>query len=96
MFQDDDPGYREWIAAHPSGYVVNTQRGLGGRDGTRIHKASCFTLGPGSGGGVLQTAYVKICSRSPAELDHWARSGLGGGLRALRCQHCTPSELGLT
>ena len=27
IFQDDDPGYREWLWSNLSGYVVNAQRG---------------------------------------------------------------------
>jgi hypothetical protein len=96
-FQDDDAGFRDWVARHGTGYVVNVERGLADQAGTRIHRASCFTLQPGSGGGDLQTeSYIKICSWNPRELDQWAQAQLGAGLRKLRCRHCNPSELGLT
>ncbi len=64
---------------------------------TRLHRASCFTLEPGFGGGTRQTAdYIKVCSPDPKELNEWAVGNLGYGLRSLRCQHCEPTSLGLT
>ena len=97
VFRDDETGFREWMARHSGGYVVNVDRALSDQDGTRLHRASCYTLEPGSGGGDLQTeTYIKVCSWNPRDLDEWARANMGGGLRNLRCHHCDPSELGLT
>jgi len=97
LFRDDEAGFREWMTRHSSGYVVNADRALSDREATRLHRASCFTLEPGSGGGELQTeTYVKVRSWNPRELDEWAQGNLGFGLRNLRCRHCNPSELGLT
>ncbi len=64
---------------------------------TRLHRAGCFTLEPGFGGGTRQTAdYIKVCSPEPKELNEWAVANLGFGLRDLRCQHCEPTSLGIT
>src|SRR5205085_1362138 len=96
-FSDDDDQFRAWLSERPRGYVLNTDSALSDRDSTRLHRASCFTLEPGFGGGGQQTAdYIKVCSPEPKELDEWAVANLGYGLRSLRCQHCEPSSLGLT
>jgi hypothetical protein len=89
--------FLEWVGQKPKGYVLNTDSDLSDRASTRLHRASCFTLDPGFGGGVRQTVdYIKVCSPEPKELNEWAVGNLGYGLRSLRCQHCEPSSLGLT
>ena len=95
--EDDQESFREWVANKPRGYVLNTDSGLSDRASTRLHRADCFTLEPGFGGGVRQTAdYIKVCSPEPKELNEWAIANFGYGLRNQRCQHCDPSSLGLT
>ena len=72
---------REWVSQKPKGYVLNTDGGLSDRSSTRLHRASCFTLEPGFGGGDRQTVdYIKVCSPDPKELDEWAVGILGYGL----------------
>ena len=94
--EDDQEPFREWVTHKPRGYVLNTDSGLSDRASTRLHRAGCFTLEPGFGGGARQTAdYVKVCSPEPKELNEWAVANLGYGLRNQRCQHCDPSSLGL-
>jgi hypothetical protein len=95
--EDELEPFRDWVTQKPKGYVLNTDSGLSDRGSTRLHRASCFTLEPGFGGGDRQTvAYIKVCSPDPKELNEWAVGNLGYGLRSLRCQHCEPSSLGLT
>ena len=95
--EDDQEPFREWVANRPRGYVLNTDSGLSDRASTRLHRASCFTLEPGFGGGARQTVdYIKVCSPDPKELNEWAVGNLGYGLRNVRCQHCDPTSLGLT
>jgi hypothetical protein len=93
---DQEP-FREWVTNRPRGYVLNTDSGLSDRASTRLHRANCFTLEPGFGGGTRQTAdYIKVCSPDPKALNEWAVGNLGYGLRNLRCQRCDPTSLGLT
>ena len=76
--------FREWVAQKPKGVLLNTDSGLSDRGSTRLHRASCFTLEPGFGGGERQTvAYIKVCSPEPKELNEWAVGNLGYGLRSL-------------
>ena len=95
--EDELEPFRDWVTQKPKGHVLNTDSGLSDRGSTRLHRAGCFTLEPGFGGGDRQTvAYIKVCSPDPKELNEWAVANLGYGLRSLRCQHCEPSSLGLT
>jgi hypothetical protein len=95
--EDELEPFREWVSRKPKGYVLNTDSGLSDRSSTRLHRASCFTLEPGFGGGERQTvAYIKVCSPDPKELNEWAVGNLGYGLRNLRCPHREPTSLGLT
>ena len=94
IFDNDEVGFQDWLAKS-RGYVINASRTTTDLEGVRLHRADCFTLRPGSGGGELQTqAYYKVCSWDPRELDRWAWTTYGQGLRDLRCQHCEPSDLG--
>lgn len=96
-FEDEDEPFRKWRVKYPTGFVVNVDRGMSDRDGTRIHRADCQSLAPGSGGGEKQTeSYIKVCSTHGRELDDWAIRQLGRGLRELRCKLCNPSSLGLS
>jgi hypothetical protein len=96
-FSGEDEQFREWISQRPRGYVLSTDSGLSDREATRLHRASCFTLEPGFGGGTRQTGdYIKVCSPVPKELNEWAVGNLGYGLRSRRCQHCDPTSLSLT
>ena len=95
--EDAREPFLEWVSQKPKGYVLNTDAALSERASTRLHRASCFTLEPGFGGGARQTVdYIKLCSPDPKELNEWAVGNLGYGLRTLRCQHCEPSSLALT
>lgn len=95
--EDEAESFRDWVAQKPRGYVLNSDKGLSDRGSTRLHRAGCFTLEPGFGGGTRQIAdYIKVCSPEPKELNEWAVANLGYGLRNQRCQHCDPSSLGLT
>jgi hypothetical protein len=96
-FAGEDEAFRAWIGRKPKGYVLNTHREYPDRENTRLHRASCYTLELGFGGGRAQTAeQIKVCSPDPKELNEWARANLELGLRGLRCQHCEPGSLGLT
>src|SRR5471032_461976 len=93
-FVDEDELFRAWLAKHLTGFVVNVDRGRSDQKCTRIHRAACPTLALGTGCGERQTeSYIKVCSTHGRELDDWAKESIGGGLRELRCKHCSPSNL---
>jgi hypothetical protein len=93
--EDGQEPFRDWLAQKPRGYVLNTDAAMSDRGSNRRHRASCFTLEPGFGGGETVDC-IKVCSPDPKELNDWAVGNLGYGLCGLRCQHCEPSSLGLT
>ena len=85
IFQDDDVGYRTWMYANPSGYVVNAERNP--KPGYLVlHTAMCDTISPAPDK-AWTDQYIKICSMKRFELDAWAR-GLGG--RLSECSFCEP------
>jgi len=84
-FRDDDAGYRTWIYANPSGYVVNTERNP--KPGYLIlHTAMCDTITPTPDQSWMDQ-YIKVCSLKRFELDEWARSL---GRRLSECTFCEP------
>ena len=88
MFRDDDGGYLAWVAAHPSGYVVNIQRS-GNPSDARLHYATCRTVnGENPRRGPWTAAYIKACSGDLGVLDAWALARFGTAIT--RCGTCHP------
>jgi hypothetical protein len=61
QFVDDDPGYLDWVARHPDGFVINT-----GRAPTAsylmLHRARCGTItGRPARGTTFTGDYAKVC-----------------------------------
>lgn len=86
-FRDhNDDGYRQWLAAHPGGYVINIQRSHNPRD-ARLHTAVCSTIsGAPARGRTFTGEWVKICAESTAELERWAIQETGSVVQ--RCPVC--------
>jgi hypothetical protein len=83
-FVDDDPGYLDWVARNPYGYVINT-----GRTPTAsylmLHRAGCGSItGRPARGSTFTGDYAKVCG-DRVELEGFARQ-LGG--RAQPCGLC--------
>jgi hypothetical protein len=85
-FVDDDAGYLAWVAANPTGFVVNTTRSPH-RDYLMLHRASCRHIS-GDQGKRWTDQYVKVCGPSTALLEEWAAEEVGG--EALPCGWCQP------
>jgi hypothetical protein len=81
MFRDDDIGYTAWLAAHPSGWVVNAKRNPT-RAYLKLHRADCPTISElKSGYGRWTTGqYMKACAEDRADLDTWAETTLAAAL----------------
>jgi hypothetical protein len=80
LFDDDDPGYLDWLKHHRDGFVLNTDRNPR-PDLLQLHRATCETIN------VLPTnarrwtlSYVKRCG-DRAELESWAKAEVGGSVR---------------
>jgi hypothetical protein len=70
-FVDDDPGYLDWLAGHPDGFVINT-----GRTPTAaylmLHRAGCGTISGRPARGTTFTGdYAKVCG-DRRELEEFA------------------------
>jgi len=75
-FVDDDAGYRDWLARHPDGFVINT-----GRTPTAaylmLHRAACGSIsGTPARGSTFTGDYAKVCG-GREELEGFGRQ-LGG------------------
>jgi hypothetical protein len=88
VFQDDDHGYRAWLAANPDGWVINIQRALNPSD-ARLHHGACRTItGEPTRGTTWTGPYIKICSAELSHADAWAISYTG--TTSVRCGTCKP------
>lgn len=77
-FSDDDTGYLRWIASHPAGFVLNTERQPRAQY-LKLHRTTCHTVsGRPARGNRWTAAYVKYCSVDRGELERWAREVTGG------------------
>src|SRR5262245_53598164 len=66
-FIDDDSGYRAWIRANPTGYVINTYR-EGSNTYNVFHAANCRTISDPKTRNYTTTGYKKLCSLNKREL----------------------------
>ena len=87
-FVDDDNGYLTWLAAHPTGYVVNCERDPKANY-VVLHRADCSSInGTPTRGRLWTHTYRKVCAGSVEELDGWARAAVG--TVPSRCGRCQP------
>ncbi|MCW2938516.1 MAG: hypothetical protein JWN00_1501 [Actinomycetia bacterium] len=78
-FIDDDPGYLAWLAANPSGFVLNSYR-QPSRAYLMLHRATCRSISTlPTSGSTWTKDYRKICGRRE-ELESYARGNVGGDL----------------
>lgn len=94
VFDSDDSVYLEWLAAHPTGFVLNTRR-RGDPDYIVLHRATCRTIGHptalASPGGFTERSYIKLCAESVDELRRWVRAtGRPDGSFSNVCGFCQP------
>ncbi|HAD97333.1 MAG TPA: hypothetical protein DCG19_07995 [Cryomorphaceae bacterium] len=74
LLPSSDTDYFRWLAAHPSGYVLNTRRKFDGY--YVLHRASCVHISqqrvhrPGA---YTEHRYIKVCSENKKELVGWLR-----------------------
>ena len=89
-FVDDDAGYVAWLAAHPSGYVLNHERSPSTRY-LVLHRAGCWTMAPRGGDTRTWTiAYPKTCAATSAALTDWAEAN--AGRPPSPCGTCHPAD----
>lgn len=89
-FIDNEAGYREWVKANPTGYVLNLHR-----EPQPIylilHRADCHTINPERAPKTQNWTgdYVKKCSSDRRGFQEWADQRFGKGNHDLRpCWFC--------
>jgi hypothetical protein len=89
IFRNDDAGYVAWLAAHPSGLVLNCRKGKTGHYPV-VHRARCRQLRlPQSSPYALTGAhFIKVCADTFAPLQAHAEQQHGGTLH--HCRICNP------
>jgi hypothetical protein len=88
QFSKDDEGYVRWLAAHPSGFVLNTYAHVTASY-LILHRASCRTVNrPLASDRSWTHAYGKACSDDRAEIESWALREVGKTVSP--CGHCLP------
>jgi hypothetical protein len=86
LFRDDESGYLTWLAAHPHGFVLNTNRSPR-PDYLVLHRASCRTIsGRPPRGGPWTGQYIKLCADDSREIVAWAEATIGATPR--ECGAC--------
>jgi hypothetical protein len=90
IFEGDDAGYLAWVEGNQHGFVVNTFRKPDPRY-LMLHRASCHTIRgkPSRGDRWTTGEFMKACSETRTDLDHWARQIAGGELHP--CGLCHPA-----
>jgi hypothetical protein len=94
-FVDDDAAYLEWLADHPTGFVINTGRNPSAAY-LMLHRANCRTIsGVPARGATFTGDYTKVCGGRD-ELEAFAGQ-LGGAVQACGlclAQRARPGPLG--
>ena len=83
-FPDDDAGYRAWVGAHPTGFVLNAVRPDAARPGV-LHRVGCASLRTAN---TSTTRTMKVCAPSASDLEAW--SVKRGAVAPLACRRCGP------
>jgi hypothetical protein len=87
-FQDDDDGYRRWLAEHPHGFVINCERRP--RAGNlKLHRATCSFISRTPLNGRSWTGpYIKVCAIEAQTLAEWGNQTTG--MSPAPCPVCRP------
>lgn len=84
VFDNDDEGYLDWVAAHQGGFVANMDRKQNVPQYPMVHLTTHKLMTSAKIGNFTTGEYIKFCSGSLEELDRYAKRTYG---RALT--HCS-------
>lgn len=85
-FTDSDDDYMLWIAAHPSGFVVNVDKAHSRKTCPMVHHATHKVLTTSTRENYTTGDYYKVCSGDLDELESWSVAEFGRSLT--RCKSC--------
>jgi len=93
IFRNDEQGYFDWIAKHPDGFVLNSERKPVPRY-LVLHTASCGHISGHTKNYARNAStgrnYIKICSESIQEIEVWTLS-IGAAQFSAICKDCQPA-----
>lgn len=79
QFMTSDPGFADWLTAHPDGFVVLHDENLGC---VLYHRTTCGIMRAQ----VRTTARTVVCCSTHVDLEHWAvQNGYTGSVVAACC-----------
>ncbi|MEO7999386.1 MAG: hypothetical protein ABI852_18185 [Gemmatimonadaceae bacterium] len=86
IFQDNDAGYLEWVAANAHGFVVNTDNPPSQSMYPMVHAAKHKVVSSPARTNYTTDRYIKICGLDLSELDQFVAERYGRVLS--RCKQC--------
>ena len=95
VFDSDEAGYLNWLAAHPEGFALNRRR----RESPNylvLHRATCWTISTyaknARGDAFTGRGYLKVCATDIESLRKYAKSegGRPDGSFSSECAICHP------
>lgn len=74
-FLNDDKGYKDWVSAHPKGFVLNAPRPIENNQ-LMLHSASCKIIQGAQESCESLTCgqYLKVCAEDQSEIQKWVDS----------------------
>ena len=82
-FENDEDKYLSWAEANPFGYILNVVK-TDYNSYPTVH-AVRHALWTSKRESYIRADYIKVCSGSLEELEHWAQGNYGGRLSHCRC-----------
>lgn len=76
-YVDNEDGYRDWLAANPDGFVLNTTR-VPSAPYLILHRSSCRTINRPADQRAWTHDYGKACANTRSAIEAWARVTTGG------------------
>jgi len=83
-FENDDDKYLSWAEANPLGYILNVVKTDHNAPYPTVH-AVRHALWTSKRESYVRADYIKVCSESLDELEHWAQGNYGRRLSHCRC-----------
>lgn len=76
LFSDAEARYLAWLAANPTGWVVNTTR-RPDPEYLVLHRATCASISTAHANYTTH-GYMKVCAQTRADLEAWGRDHVRG------------------
>lgn len=85
-FNDDETGYRAWLAAHPGGFVANMDKRRKRAEYPMVHRSSRKCVTSPNRENYTTGDYFKVCAEDIEALEKWSALDIRRPLT--RCGRC--------